>query len=396
MMLPVRDTSRQTAALLLLLAREHLTEAEQVTARKLASDLEDWPAFMNAAQHLRGLSFVHKHVTQLGLLPPDRHLIQNWLADTVTRASFRWLSIAQAQARLLDTCILPLDVPHVFLKGLTLSSYYDAPSLRTSRDIDLLVEPAAVNHILEAAQDAGYQVLLDPKSARFVESSADLEAVLALKEDIPLLSPEGVVVEVHRSLHEDLPDASIDAVIAAAEDSEIGDRTYKVLPTSVMFPYLCAHHTRHLWDTPNYVADIAAVRSHPSWDEAEVFDWATRFRLKHVVQAALEFETATRTGTLPNKGMSGRYAACFALHVEGQAETHDMLEQELKVVNRWVHRIDASFAETWKVFLRQFSPTLLDYVHHRVPVHKKLFYWALGIGKIVSKSSRRLLHLGAR
>lgn len=377
--------------LLLLLSREHLSDEEKARARALARQIGDWPALVYAALLMRGLPFVEKHVRTLDLLPPEQGALAAQMSGMLKQSTLTWLKVARGQALFVDTCLAPLGVPHVFVKGLTLSGYYDNPGLRQSRDIDVLIKPEALDTVVAKARACGYRMMLNPHDGLFVESDADLDAVLHLKDDIPLLSPDGVLVEVHRSLHEDLPDTSIDALIAEARDTEIAKRMYKVLPMGPMVPYLCAHHTRHLWDTSNYVADIAAIRRHPAWDAAEVDGWARRFGLEHVVSAALEFEAATRSGDVPKDSIPAYYSTLFALHVEGTEAADSGLERAFKAVNRWIHRIDAPLMEYWTVFRRQFRPTMQDYVTLRVPVHRRLFYRLLGIAKIVGKSRRRLM-----
>lgn len=383
--------ARDAVPLLLLLSRETLSEEEQERARDLARGIRDWPGLVKAAERMRGLSFVEKHVREIGLLPPDQAGLARQMSGKLERFSFQWLKVAREQARFAERCLDPLGVPHVFLKGLTLANYYDNPGLRFSRDIDVLIEPEALGAVLARAEAQGYRMMLTPRDGLFVEADSDRDAVLLLKDDIPLMSPDGILVEVHRSLHEDLPHTLVNTMIAEARDARIANRACKVLPTGLLMPYLCAHHIRHTWDTSNYVADIAAIRRHADWDEAAVRDWARRVKLEHVVEAALDFEAATRSGDLSGDDMAGCFGTLYALHVTGTKAADRGLDRALKVVRRWMHRMDKPLVEYWTVFRRQFRPTMQDYVALRVPVRRLFFYWLLGGPKIIGKSRRWLM-----
>jgi hypothetical protein len=376
--------------LLLLLSREHLTEEQQARARALAAGIGDWPGLIQAAVRLRCLPFVHRHVVALGLLPEDSPLIAD-MQRTVTAAAFWWLRVAGAQAGFLDRCIAPLDAPYLILKGLSVSALYDNPQLRTSRDIDILVHPDAFRAVLDRACEAGYRVILDPEQGLYVESPRDLEAVLRFKHDIPLVGPENVMVELHRTLHIDLQAFDLDAVIGQAQTRRIAGRDCRVMPTNFMFPYVCAHHTRHLWDTPSYAADIDTMQRHPDWDAAEAADWADRAGLRHVTEAALRFEKAARTGPPldalrgADPGPAARSLALFALQADGGAAAQARLKAEYPKTKAWIQKREAGRLDGVRAFLAKFRPSLNEYIRYRLPIWLSPLYWVLAPLKLLRK-----------
>ncbi|MBM9594022.1 nucleotidyltransferase family protein [Roseitranquillus sediminis] len=278
---------------MLLLSRETLTPAEADRARALARSVTDWPMLVRTAMSKRCLPFVYRHVAALDLLPPEAPLRQEMKQITLVLAS-RWLSYAQAHRVFVETCLAPHGTPHLFFKGVSLARYYAQPSLRTSRDIDVLVRQADVRPLIERATDAGYRVILDRRTGHLAKCARDVEAVLRYKRDVPLVSPEGIPIEVHADLWHGADFVDSQTLLDRAETCSMAGIELRVMPTAELFVYLCHHHNRHLWSSLNWLADISAIRSAPDFDEARAWSVADRFALREVVEATLAFDDLSR------------------------------------------------------------------------------------------------------
>lgn len=296
----VRPAVARVVPLLLLLSRAHLTAEGEVRAKSLASALtpEDWQCLTRIAATKRGLPFVHSHIAELGLLAKDDPLRVDMRKATMAMAA-GWLRFAAAQRAFLKTCLTPDDINHLFFKGVVLGRYYAQPSRRICRDIDVLIRADDVQLVIDRARAAGYRVVRDRFTGALAETEQDLRAVLRYKRDIPLLTPEGVYIELHTDIWHGAGFCANDALINAAEDVEIAGTSYRVMPLPELFCYLAHHHTRHLWSSLNWVADIAALREAPAFDEAEVRRVAERIGLSEILEATLAFDALCRTGMLP-------------------------------------------------------------------------------------------------
>lgn len=316
------------APLLLLLSRERLAQPEEERARALAAALSpgrgDWATLVRIAAAKRSLPFVHHHVAGLGLLPEDAP--ERALMKRATMAhTMQWLRHAAAQKAFQETCLAPGAVPHLFFKGVALARYYAQPGLRIARDIDVLVRPQDVRAVVERAMEAGYQVILDRHTGRMTETKQDLEAVLHYKRDVPLWAPQNVQIELHTDIWHGAGFSDTDSLIASAETAQIQGAACRVMPTAPLFVYLAHHHNRHLWSSLNWLADIAAIRQAPDFDEGAVRALARRMELEPVVEATLAFDDLIR-GAAPTQGALARERAeeCrhfCELNLEGDVDT---------------------------------------------------------------------------
>lgn len=316
----------RVAPLLMLLSREYLSAEEAAYARRLATELrrDDWATCVRIAGAKRSLPFVAKHVFALSLLPSDAEEYGQMKQASLFTA-MRWLKLAAAQRAFLTDCVAPTGAPHVFFKGVALAPFYDQPNLRTARDIDVLVHADSVKPVVERALAAGYRVILDRNTGRMAESAQDLQAVLHYKRDAPLLSPDGVQIELHTDIWHGAGFCSTERLLAEAEVAPIQGTAYRVLPPAMLFVYLAHHHNRHLWSSLNWLADIAALRRAPGFDEATTLALADEMELRPVVEATLAFDALIRgaadTGTAENQARARECEYYCGLNLEGDVET---------------------------------------------------------------------------
>ena len=121
-------------------------------------------------------------------------------------------------------------IPFIPLKGSVIRKYYPEPWMRTSCDIDILVDKSNLEQAKESlTRDLEYQ-------AENVESSHDLS----------LYAPSGVHLELHHSLAEDFCSSTINYILDIVWENIIEDYSYRKNMTDEMFYfYHVAHMAKH-------------------------------------------------------------------------------------------------------------------------------------------------------
>ncbi len=276
------------ARLLLLCARPTLDAEQRDALRTLVAELDDWSVLLAAAQR----NFL------VGLL--RKHLLES--APTALPASFateldqrrriglmRAMNIVRLQQMLVTEILTPAGVRHVFIKGASLSQqFYGDPYLRQYRDIDLLLDSAALAQVATALQARGF-VVSNPAWAQF--RSRDLVAFCRFACAVEMRSPCGVLVELHRTLDNTGCVFPTPTMLATATTIAFGDQPLHVLPLDELLIYLCFHHSRHYWSSLHWCADLPALCADPGFDAQRLIDRARQFGMAATVRECLQLRS---------------------------------------------------------------------------------------------------------
>jgi len=292
------------SAPLLLLSRAVLSSSEIAAARRLCQEVSDWGLFISIAARKFSLPFVYRNL--MIVFPegaPDIDFEAIRLA--VLPIKMMSLKVLAAQIQFHKTCIQPVDCEHVYLKGPSLAArYHDDSGLRFSRDIDVLVPKHALEPVVRAGISNGYRVLVDPSKGKSVNCDRDLRALLRYEIVISMMSPDNVVIEVHREVDKNLGVFKPRDVLKGAEEIFLEGLPLNVMPTSQLFCYICYHNSRHTWSRLHWLADLDAVMQHPTFNLQEVLEYATRIGIRPVVDACIEFNNLSKKPS-PNRPTSG-------------------------------------------------------------------------------------------
>lgn len=388
---------RSAAPLLLLISREELTDREAELARSIAAQVTDWSELRRISQHKLGLPLLYKNVRKLKLLPDDHKEILA-MRDAALAYGALWLRLASAQKNFLDTCLKPTEIDHIFFKGTLLGArYYRQANLRIARDIDVVVRKPDLRRLVGHAQAAGYRVILDRSTGQLVKSKRDLEAVFRYKNDVPLLSPEGVHIEVHTDIWHGDGYCDPEALFNATEYVVVEGRSYKSLTTPMLFCYLAYHHNRHIWSHLNWLSDIPAIRCSSQFDIDEVLLCAERLGVRELVEATLAFDDMNRGLPVEPEGLEAQRAAeCqafFALTLGGGVTTEGALYFGLIPPDRdW--RRPAQLSETifYRAWRSRFTPRIEQYAKFPLPLW---LHWLYPIQRgFVGAGKRLKVHQG--
>lgn len=277
------------SALLLLLSRPDLNDAQKQVASELCGTVEDWGLFTGLASRKFSLPWVSHHLSQIGFQIPDQEIAT--AAQSAARQMIMGtLQVTGAQAAFHKACILPLGVDHLYMKGPTLAArYHSKPALRFCRDVDLLVSENDYEAVVRRAFDEGYLLWNDPIETPCVPSERDIRAVLKYADAVAVTSPEGVLFEIHREVDKHSGFFRTQDLLASTEPLETGGQSLNVLNTPALLTYICYHHTRHTWSRLHWLADLDAIRTHPTYDHNATMSYARKCGLDELVEACLKF-----------------------------------------------------------------------------------------------------------
>ena len=207
----------------------------------------DWDLFARIVARHRVEGLVHDGLRGAGIVAPSA--VATPLAATAKAIAQDNLRFAAATMR-LSAALDAADVPHLFVKGVTLGVLaYGSLGHKRAWDIDLAVDPETYGRACEALADAGYRLVSD-----------DLPATVAPAKHSEWTSDARIAVELHASLTDNpmiLPGLSVRSPrqhVAVA-----GGARLPTLAADELFAYLCVHGGAHAWSRLKWIADLAAL-----------------------------------------------------------------------------------------------------------------------------------------
>jgi Uncharacterised nucleotidyltransferase len=284
-----------TAQLLLLLARDKLSETQRQRVNELAPLVPDWIELLKLATRNAGLPFVYKHMSgQLrAILSPDMMAEIKALALRQTLAAMK---LTSSLCKFHQDCLVPSGASYLFMKGPALAvQYYQDTALRTSCDIDVLIAERDFERVARTALSQGYRFLFQTEDGDFATKEQDIAFLIRYAECISAFSPDGTHFELHRHIEKTTPIFPADAILESALNVRVGTQVVKTMSHAWHFIYITYHHSRHFWSRLHWVADLHALTQHDSFNEAEVLGLATKIGILPTVQAALDFAKLTDT-----------------------------------------------------------------------------------------------------
>jgi hypothetical protein len=254
----------------------------------------DWPGF---------LQLVDRHqVAPLVLRSGWLH--ENAAPDDVrqavrerTRSEAVW---SMRQLALQDDVLDALTgagIPAVVLKGvpLTIDAHAD-PSLRASRDIDILVDERSVPEAVRVLRSAGLEWYgwsrpEDPDRPPVGPAAIDRLSRLPMLRDVTLVR-EGIHVEVHWRMFRNARLMPVDPVwLSAPRHIDVQGRRVPALPLAAQWVHMLVHGTSHMWSRLKWLADVPAMAlRHPELVRRDVLRCADAASIRSIASGIVVAE----------------------------------------------------------------------------------------------------------
>lgn len=385
-----------TARLLLLLAREDLSEHQKVEARTLAAEIRDWDEFAEIASKKFVITFVHRHLSSCAkdLVPAET--MQNMKAQARASA-LSTLKIVSAQIAFHKRCIAPLNASYAYIKGSTLARQFlrnfgDRPG----RDIDVLIADADFGAVLESALSCGYRIHYDGRIRTLDEGLRELPFLSRYADVVSIIGDEFIPIEIHRRLDKLSLNFDLKRLISTAETVTLAGTPLKTLSGPHHFVYVAYHHSRHFWSSLHWVADIEAMLRSPRCDREEIRAIADDIGIRPTVEAAFEFrDLLARPGlwgaSVPLETGGGQFLKACLLNLDQNLD----FEKQLRVgmpfsdfMSAWQispGRHNDLWANTWR---RRLRPSVSQYLDRPYPPP---LYWVYSLTNLLELAGNALL-----
>lgn len=284
-------------------ARWPFDETARQEINRQAASVRDWQLF---------LAWVSRHgidpLAYRNLCEASSSVVPDLVLDRLRihqtdNAQNALLQIAEA-AR-ITRLLADAGIPSIVIKGPVLAQLaFGDPTLRASRDIDILVAPGHVKNADKLIIQAGYR--------RF---APDMELTLRQYEAYQQFRCQfgyyseqlSVILELHWRLVSNTALLPLDgeALWGRVDRVRLGGFDFRTLPDKEMFLYLCVHGSTHVWFRLKWLADVAALlhRTPPGFTD-EVADRANSLGVGRSFHQALVLAYSLMGAPVPPQVMA--------------------------------------------------------------------------------------------
>ncbi|MEL7110636.1 MAG: nucleotidyltransferase family protein [Pseudomonadota bacterium] len=385
-----------TSKLLLVTAKSSQVQLNTDLVRKLASDVRDWQKFVDIASAKFSIPFAQQHLKKLASdIVPDTVLqSMSSISQSYGLAS---LKLAAAQIEFHKNCIAPLDVEYVYLKGIALSTQTGGKITdRFSRDIDILVGERDVKQVIDRAVSQGYRIILEADPIEVVQCKRDRDFYTNYADVVTLLSPDEVMIEVHRKLTKLSLNFDKKAMFANSDRISVSGTEMRTLSVPMHFVYVCYHHARHFWSKLHWLADIDAFLRSEKFSRNEVIVIASKLGIEPMVRATFDFhEKIDQTNRWDDPAFfdthGGQYLSACLKNLRGGMEIEEEMRKHLTLgdfMSSW-QVSKTRHKELWvRSWLHRVKPTVTQYRSRRYPFYFTWLYYAENVINLAKNAWR--------
>jgi len=387
------------AQLMLLLAREKLSDDQKDRARHLTKQVSDWAEFTRFSVQNRSIGFAFKHLSAMPKALFPAGLLAAMQAE-VRHMAMAQMALTASMKRFHAHCVAPLNVDHVYIKGPALAGlYYQQPILRPCSDVDILVSTKDFARVARAALNRGDRFLFPSDPPDFDANPTDIDFMIRHSDVIMSFDTTGTLFEIHRHMEKTTPIFPEADLIRSAQLAPIGEVLVPTLSTAWQFIYICYHHSRHCWSKLHWVADLHALQAHPSFDRAEIVALARSIGLAPTVEAALEFAYLTDKPDLWESHLGVTPAGMFLDACLRGLPGDSVFEIEewhnsflLDFVNPWQYEPGHKYRLWMKSALRRLQPNCYQYAEKR---RSKVMEWLYYVENAATLAGNALKRVGS-
>lgn len=243
--------------------------------RSLAGPDLDWQEFLALGARHRVLGLVAHAIDAAGVEPPPQ--VAARLRSEASRIRLEEIGYA-AEAQRLQKLLAEAGVASFVLKGVINANLaFGKLGLRVNRDLDLLVDLAAVGSAVTVLEAQGYQ-RVEPAAAA---SAAEVARWCASHKDMVFIhATTARILELHWRLFDNPYYFPVPDHLTATRYNLEHDISVTGLDADFTLIYLCVHGSQHAWSRLKWLADIAPILGRLSADQfLKLYDLSRRSRV---------------------------------------------------------------------------------------------------------------------
>ncbi|PEQ95203.1 Renal dipeptidase [Bacillus sp. AFS006103] len=334
----------------LLVCMKASSEGEYVTELEPWLPDIDWKHFLDLVQHHRVYPLVYMTLKKLkkGSVPTD---VLQELADKYLNNTLKMLRLSMEMDRLFKL-FDEYQIQALMLKGPVLAKdLYGDLSLRTSKDLDILVQQKDVMRTEELLLQLGY-----------------LREGEALHHFSYLHSTSTINIEIHWRLHPEIgQEPAFQDLWERRRISSLSSYPISFFGKEDLFLFLVSHGARHGWFRLRWLGDIdLLVRKRLNWDY--LIPQLTELRFHHMAGQALILTHQLLHTPIPSemqlltKGYEARKLAQIAFfYIREMRHTDPVIPlHELVYGKYYSFSLIPNHKQKWSFIIRSFYPQSAD------------------------------------
>ncbi|MBW7476740.1 nucleotidyltransferase family protein [Paenibacillus oenotherae] len=208
----------------------------------------DWSRFLELVGHHRAYPIVYSNCKKLDepLLPAE--VVQALYGD-YSRNTFRMLHLT-GQLEKAAALFAAHQIPSLVLKGPVLADVlYGDLSMRTSKDLDILIPVSEIEKVHELMLQLGY--VADNEHTRIIHDWKTKYHNLSYYH-----AENGIEIEIHWRLNPEGGEPSFQELWERKQISSLASQPLYTLGQEDLFMYLASHGARHGWFRLRWLTDI--------------------------------------------------------------------------------------------------------------------------------------------
>jgi len=237
-----------------------------------AAGVRDWDEFLRLVRRQRVGGLAHEALSTAKIAPPSA--VARVLAARAKRSIGRNLLLAAETVR-LQGVLDAAGIATLVLKGVALSQLaYGSPTIKQTRDIDLLVPAERAEAALQILEREGYALRSPAHRLRATQR----RALIRFGREVELVRRDGKLpVELEwRASDNPMLLRGVDAHSRAQTVTLPGGGSVRTLALDDLFAYLCVHGARHSWSRLKWLADVNALLAANDADIGALYRHAQR------------------------------------------------------------------------------------------------------------------------
>jgi hypothetical protein len=364
------------ARILLICARPVIPKDHVDTLLRIAQTGIDWITLFRAANENLVLPMAAQHLLPLVEKWGSRHVVAQ-IKSARSQAIMRMMHVTSVKHQVVETIRKHCGEKYAELKGAAISRLlYGDEFTRQYRDVDILISESDIQEIAEELIARGFDII----NKEWIKNKIkDVSALTSYQAAVELMSPTGVVVELHRRMDNSGCVFSPGKILLKTNHEGFNGG----LPPHVHLAYMLFHHSRHKWSLLHWCADLNQMCTLPADLLEKTKKYACEVGLQHTLQEALllaeDLEDYAKNGTNRSTDRSKFTYGCLSGVIE--ATRGAFAQPGLERSDEEIRQPD--FAYDWqktakyriKFALSRMAPNLNDYNAWPLPQNTRWLYW---------------------
>ena len=385
----------QTANLLLTALQLSLGIVDKKELAEFNNNTIDWDVFNNLVKfHKVGALIQNKFCESYEEYLPENTVS---LLKQTARLNAAGILLLSSELIKISHKLHVNHIPVLAMKGLAISHWlYDSPGLRSSGDIDLLINSKNWKSALTCMKKLGYE--MSPIADRLVPDSRFSKQFIQAQKDVSFKHKHNsTYVELHWRFapNNDVFPLEFDKAWDARTEFDIRGNSISQLSDEMHAVYLCYHGARHGWDKLFWLYDIALLMLSDKTDWNVILEIAKEY--KATISLGLALVLASRVFHVPVPEIINQQTDIlklgeqlsdeiyYKIMTDNPVETGSGMLSMCKGV-AWRSRInplETPFVSEWLHFLT--SPGLNDWESIKLPDYLTFLYRVMRPFRLIAK-----------